>query len=69
MQGSTPRIVKVGDFPGCPCGGTHVSNISDLVNIKVHVTIVKIFIKSNEYNNFRCLQQNEYTSLRVHIAL
>ncbi|KAK1430804.1 hypothetical protein QVD17_13824 [Tagetes erecta] len=34
-KGSTPRIVKVGDFPGCPCGGTHVSNISDLVNIKV----------------------------------
>ncbi|KAL8195728.1 hypothetical protein R6Q57_025481 [Mikania cordata] len=34
-KGSTPRIVKLGDFPGCPCGGTHVSNISDLVNIKV----------------------------------
>ncbi|KAD4178616.1 hypothetical protein E3N88_27207 [Mikania micrantha] len=35
-KGSTPRIVKLGDFPGCPCGGTHVSNISDLVNIKKH---------------------------------
>ncbi|KAK9077763.1 hypothetical protein SSX86_006100 [Deinandra increscens subsp. villosa] len=34
-KGSTPRIVKLGDFPGCPCGGTHVSNISDIVNIKV----------------------------------
>ncbi|KAM0029680.1 putative alanine--tRNA ligase [Helianthus debilis subsp. tardiflorus] len=34
-KGSTPRIVKLGDFPGCPCGGTHVSNISDLVNVKV----------------------------------
>ncbi|PWA44225.1 alanine-tRNA ligase [Artemisia annua] len=32
---STPRIVKLGNYPGCPCGGTHVSNISDLVNIKV----------------------------------
>ncbi|GJW62562.1 alanine--tRNA ligase [Tanacetum coccineum] len=32
---STPRVVKLGDFPGCPCGGTHVSDISDLVNIKV----------------------------------
>ncbi|XP_076952437.1 uncharacterized protein LOC143626165 [Bidens hawaiensis] len=34
-KGSTPRIVKLGDFPGCPCGGTHVSDISDLINIKV----------------------------------
>ncbi|XP_076891720.1 uncharacterized protein LOC143543238 [Bidens hawaiensis] len=36
-KGSTPRIVKLGDFPGCPCGGTHVSDISDLVNIKLHL--------------------------------
>ncbi|KAL7602383.1 hypothetical protein Lser_V15G22665 [Lactuca serriola] len=34
-KGSTPRIVKLGDFPGCPCGGTHVSNISELENMKV----------------------------------
>lgn len=38
-KGSTPRVVKLGDFPGCPCGGTHVSDISDLVKMKVLVTI------------------------------
>ncbi|KAF7834494.1 alanyl-tRNA synthetase [Senna tora] len=32
---STPRIVRIGDNPGCPCGGTHVSDISDIVGIKV----------------------------------
>ncbi|XP_065863642.1 uncharacterized protein [Euphorbia lathyris] len=34
-KGSTPRIVKLGDFPGCPCGGTHVSDISEIKSIKV----------------------------------
>ncbi|XP_054821362.1 uncharacterized protein LOC129320155 [Prosopis cineraria] len=34
-KGSTPRIVRIGDNPGCPCGGTHVSNLSDIVGIKV----------------------------------
>ncbi|GLT32485.1 hypothetical protein SLA2020_071500 [Shorea laevis] len=32
---STPRIVKLGDNPGCPCGGTHVSDISEIMNMKV----------------------------------
>ncbi|KAI4357240.1 hypothetical protein L6164_001200 [Bauhinia variegata] len=32
---STPRIVKIGDNPGCPCGGTHVSDISEIKHIKV----------------------------------
>ncbi|XP_057959809.1 uncharacterized protein LOC131152147 isoform X2 [Malania oleifera] len=32
---STPRIVKLGGNPGCPCGGTHVSDISEIVGIKV----------------------------------
>ncbi|GAB2222852.1 hypothetical protein Drorol1_Dr00016982 [Drosera rotundifolia] len=32
---STPRIVKIGDNPGCPCGGTHVVDISDINGIKV----------------------------------
>ncbi|KAF2289183.1 hypothetical protein GH714_029272 [Hevea brasiliensis] len=30
-KGSTPRIVKLGNFPGCPCGGTHVSDISEII--------------------------------------
>ncbi|CAJ2653904.1 unnamed protein product [Trifolium pratense] len=32
---STPRIVRIGDNPGCPCGGTHVLDISDITKIKV----------------------------------
>ncbi|XP_021650730.2 uncharacterized protein LOC110642856 isoform X2 [Hevea brasiliensis] len=34
-KGSTPRIVKLGNFPGCPCGGTHVSDISEIISMKV----------------------------------
>ncbi|WCJ23503.1 Alanine--tRNA ligase [Euphorbia peplus] len=34
-KGSTPRIVKLGNFPGCPCGGTHVSDLSEIKSIKV----------------------------------
>ncbi|KAG8658824.1 alanine--tRNA ligase isoform X2 [Manihot esculenta] len=36
-KGSTPRIVKLGNFPGCPCGGTHVSDISEIVSMKSEV--------------------------------
>lgn len=32
---STPRIVKLGDNPGCPCGGTHVADISDIKTLKI----------------------------------
>ncbi|KAJ8766288.1 hypothetical protein K2173_022347 [Erythroxylum novogranatense] len=32
---STPRIVKLGDNIGCPCGGTHVSDISEILSITV----------------------------------
>ncbi|KAF3328972.1 alanine--tRNA ligase [Carex littledalei] len=32
---STPRIVKFGEFEGCPCGGTHVSDISVVGSLKV----------------------------------
>jgi alanyl-tRNA synthetase len=35
FQDSTPRIVKFGDYPGGPCGGTHVADISIINNIKV----------------------------------
>ncbi|KAA8527460.1 hypothetical protein F0562_034825 [Nyssa sinensis] len=34
-KGSTPRIVKLGDMPGCPCGGTHVSDLSEIISMKV----------------------------------
>ncbi|XP_042518590.1 alanine--tRNA ligase [Macadamia integrifolia] len=32
---STPRIVKLGEHPGCPCGGTHVVDISEIRSLKV----------------------------------
>ncbi|KAJ4969228.1 hypothetical protein NE237_015929 [Protea cynaroides] len=32
---STPRIVKLGEYPGCPCGGTHVVDISEIRSLKV----------------------------------
>ncbi|CAA7034482.1 unnamed protein product [Microthlaspi erraticum] len=34
-KGSTPRILRLGENIGCPCGGTHVSDISDIVSMKV----------------------------------
>ncbi|XP_027332746.1 uncharacterized protein LOC113847701 [Abrus precatorius] len=33
---STPRILRIGDNSGCPCGGTHVVDISDIIQIKVY---------------------------------
>ncbi|KAL3505740.1 hypothetical protein ACH5RR_031122 [Cinchona calisaya] len=32
---SSPRIVRLGENPGCPCGGTHVSDLSEILGIKV----------------------------------
>lgn len=32
---SIPRIVKFGEHHGCPCGGTHVADISVIKNLKV----------------------------------
>ncbi|KDP27789.1 hypothetical protein JCGZ_18869 [Jatropha curcas] len=34
-EGSSPRILKLGNLPGCPCGGTHVSNISEIMSMKI----------------------------------
>ncbi|PQQ16577.1 uncharacterized protein Pyn_26442 [Prunus yedoensis var. nudiflora] len=34
-KGSTPRIVKLGESPGCRCGGTHVSDISEIKSVTV----------------------------------
>ena len=36
LQDSTPRIVKFGDYPGCPCGGTHVADVADIGHLKVN---------------------------------
>ncbi|XP_020583459.1 uncharacterized protein LOC110026722 isoform X4 [Phalaenopsis equestris] len=35
LKGSTPRIVRLGNNAGCPCGGTHVADISDIKNFKI----------------------------------
>ncbi|XP_072998460.1 uncharacterized protein [Typha latifolia] len=32
---STPRIVKFSNYPGCPCGGTHVADIANINSLKV----------------------------------
>lgn len=32
---STPRIVQLGETLGCPCGGTHVGDISEISSLKV----------------------------------
>lgn len=37
IQDSAPRIVKLGDHPGCPCGGTHVADIADIRNLTVRL--------------------------------
>lgn len=35
VQDSWPRIVCLGENPGCPCGGTHVADISEIGDVKV----------------------------------
>ncbi|KAL6848279.1 hypothetical protein ACP4OV_022407 [Aristida adscensionis] len=47
---SNPRIVKFGDLPGGPCGGTHVADISDIKNIKVTNIRVKKGVTKVSYS-------------------
>ncbi|KQK02451.1 uncharacterized protein LOC100840915 [Brachypodium distachyon] len=49
-EDSTPRIVKFGDHPGCPCGGTHVADIADIGNLKVTNMRVKKGITKVSYS-------------------
>ncbi|KAM3198335.1 hypothetical protein ACQJBY_073468 [Aegilops geniculata] len=49
-EGSTPRIVKFGDCPGCPCGGTHVADIADIGNLKVTNIRVKKGVTKVSYS-------------------
>lgn len=39
LQDSTPHIVIFFDNPGCPCGGTHVADISIISNLKVIIIL------------------------------
>ncbi|KAL6627536.1 hypothetical protein ACP70R_031262 [Stipagrostis hirtigluma subsp. patula] len=52
---STPRIVKFGDHPGCPCGGTHVADISVINNLKVAFETTRVLSTPN----------NPVTNIRV----
>lgn len=29
------RVIKIGDFDVCPCGGTHVKNVSEIGNMRI----------------------------------
>ncbi|KAE8769555.1 alanyl-tRNA synthetase [Hordeum vulgare] len=49
-EDSTPRIVKFGDCPGCPCGGTHVADITDIGNLKVTNIRVKKGVTKVSYS-------------------
>ncbi|KAF7026967.1 hypothetical protein CFC21_039046 [Triticum aestivum] len=49
-QDSTPRIVKFGNYPGCPCGGTHVADIADIGNLKVTNIRVKKGVTKVSYS-------------------
>jgi Ser-tRNA(Ala) deacylase AlaX len=30
------RVVFIGDYPGCPCGGTHVADLSEIGSMEIH---------------------------------
>ncbi|KAL5541854.1 hypothetical protein UlMin_009564 [Ulmus minor] len=47
---STPRIVKFENYPGCPCGGTHVSDISEIISVTVSQIRMKKGITKVYYN-------------------
>ncbi|XP_050374679.1 uncharacterized protein LOC126792260, partial [Argentina anserina] len=47
---STPRIVKLGNNPGCPCGGTHFSDISEIINSRVSQIRTKKGVTKVFYN-------------------
>lgn len=47
---SSPRIVCLAEHPGCPCGGTHVSDISEVGEVKVTQIRVKKGVSKVSYN-------------------
>nr|CAB3472449.1 unnamed protein product [Digitaria exilis] len=48
LDDSTPRIVKFGEYPGGPCGGTHVADISSINSLKV----ITIFYAKPVFSHF-----------------
>eukprot|EP00262_Sarcandra_glabra_P014869 TRINITY_DN4453_c0_g1_i1.p1 TRINITY_DN4453_c0_g1~~TRINITY_DN4453_c0_g1_i1.p1 ORF type:complete len:257 (+),score=42.93 TRINITY_DN4453_c0_g1_i1:59-829(+) len=49
-KSSSPRIVKFGNNPGCPCGGTHVADIAEIKSLKVPQIRVKRGVTKVFYN-------------------
>ncbi|CAN1281085.1 Alanyl-tRNA editing protein AlaX-L [Linum perenne] len=49
-KGSNPRVVKLGDGFGCPCGGTHVSDLSEIASLKVSQIRCKKGVTKVSYN-------------------
>ncbi|KAL0368237.1 UNVERIFIED_CONTAM: hypothetical protein Scaly_1042600 [Sesamum calycinum] len=47
---STPRIVQLGYSLGCPCGGTHVNDISEILNLKVSQIRTRKGVTKVSYN-------------------
>jgi len=47
---SWPRIVCLGENPGCPCGGTHVADISEIGDVKVTQIRIKKGVTKVSYN-------------------
>ncbi|KAJ7516380.1 hypothetical protein O6H91_22G056200 [Diphasiastrum complanatum] len=47
---SKPRIVSIGSSFGCPCGGTHVKDISEIGSMKVSQIRVKKGLTKVSYN-------------------
>jgi len=47
LQESCPRVVSLGDNPGCPCGGTHVYDIKQIGHINVSFSPLLPFFAIN----------------------
>ncbi|KAL5570805.1 hypothetical protein UlMin_020402 [Ulmus minor] len=47
---NTPCIVKFGNYPGCPCGGTHVYDISEIISVIVSQIRMKKGVTKVFYN-------------------
>ncbi|GAB2214951.1 hypothetical protein Drorol1_Dr00019320 [Drosera rotundifolia] len=67
FKDSTARIVKIGDNPGCPCGGAHVVDISDINGIKVITSCSYMEVKNSTFLG-PCLVR-EWRHIRLGIAL
>ncbi|KAG1326225.1 alanine--tRNA ligase 1 [Cocos nucifera] len=75
-KSSTPRIVKFGDHPGCPCGGTHVADIANIRSLKLqplkacsHLAVVNDATKQQRHQHHNLHHLAICTSLHLHHLL